>query len=175
MNDRTSNKIHNRFSTSHNLKDCLIINSIFSGTHFVARGKRKRFMYPVMVAVMMVKAIMVPLVIKFMAVMTGLSVLLSLLSLLVSSIHGFTKHVLHHVHPPYRVFHPAVGHHGADVPGGHEEHIYDAHEELNNGETLGVFHGDVGFHHEDTKYHYEDIEPSNFVVGDDGFAEHDTY
>lgn len=76
----------------------------------------------------MMKAVILPIMFKTMAVMTSVSVLLSLLSLVVSSIIGFTKHALYHIQPSYKVFHIGAGVKGIEVP--HEPVLYH--------------HGDVG-------------------------------
>lgn len=94
---------------------------------------------------LMVKAVVLPIMFKTMAVMTSVSVLLSLLSLVVSSIIGFTKHALYHIQPSYKVFHIGAGVKGIEIP--HEPLIHEPvihepiiHEPILH-ETLPFRHG----------------------------------
>lgn len=80
------------------------------------------------------KAVILPIMFKTMVVMTSISVLMSLLSLIISSITGFTKHALYHIRPSYKVFHIGAGTNGIDIP-----HEYGQYDDVGNqGFDIGV-------------------------------------
>lgn len=64
---------------------------------------------------LMIKAAVLTIMFKAMAVMTSISVLMSLLSLILSSIIGFSKHALFHVQPLYKIFHIGANAKGQDA------------------------------------------------------------
>lgn len=90
----------------------------------LARGKRKKFLYPMMMTILLMKTLILPIMFKSMAIMTSISVLMSLFSLIISSIIGFTKQALYHIRPSYKVFHIGAGTKGIELPPDIEPYHY---------------------------------------------------
>ncbi|CAH0555716.1 unnamed protein product [Brassicogethes aeneus] len=70
-----------------------------------ARKKKDKYLLTLILGGLIVKAIVFPIALKVMAVMTSLAVLLSLMSLIISSIVGYIKVALRHQPRPFKVIH----------------------------------------------------------------------
>ncbi|XP_049823674.1 uncharacterized protein LOC126265642 [Aethina tumida] len=85
--------------------DCISTVVLHNETFEEGRKKKDKYLLPVILGGFIIKAVIFPLAFKVMAVMTSVSVLLSLMSLILSSIVGYVKVALKHQSPVVKVIH----------------------------------------------------------------------